>query len=157
VIFQPGGAFVIEATGLLRVPRQPNVTCPPGGSARQAVLSTPVGTITGLDASCATDPVTGTTTPTASIDGVVLLGGLLRITNIRSACSAGPGGISCSSSVGSVNGIAIGTGPVTLDIPLVGRVALNEVRSNGAGRPVRNAVRVTTPLQQIILAESYFE
>jgi M6 family metalloprotease-like protein len=156
VIFQPGGAFAIQATGLLKVPRQPNVTCPPGGSARQAVLSTPVGAVTGFNASCATDPVTGTTTPAASIDSVVLLGGALRITNIRSACTGGPGGISCSSSVGTVNGITIGSGPVTLDIPLVGRVALNEIQSNGAGRPVRNAVRVVTALQQIILAESYF-
>jgi M6 family metalloprotease-like protein len=156
VIYQPGGAFAIQATGLAQVPRQPNVTCPPGGSARQGLLSTPVGSLTAFNASCATDPVTGTTTPSASIDNAVLLGGLLRITNIRSACTAGPDGISCTSSVGTVNGIVIGTAHVTLDIPLVGRVALNEVLSNGAGRPVRNAVRVIAPLQQIILAESYF-
>lgn len=156
VIYQPGGAFAIRASGLLTVPRQPNVVCPPGGAASQALVVTPVGTITGFSASCATDPVTGTTTPAASVDSAVLLGGTIRITNIRSACTAGPGGISCKSSVGTVNGIAIGTAAVTLDI-LGAKVTLNEVRSNGPGKPVRNAVRVVTPVQQITLAVSYFK
>lgn len=157
VVFQPGGAFAIEASGLLAtIPRQPHVQCPPGGSATSATISTAVGQITGFNASCRTDPVTGTTVTTASMASANLLGGALRITDIRSSCTAGPGGISCTSSVGSVNGIPIGSAQVTLDILGVGRVALNEAQSNGPGRPVRNAVRVVTLLERITLAQSYF-
>ncbi len=157
VIYQPGGAFAIAASGVLAtIPRQPLVVCPPGGSARQGVLDTPAAGLTAFAASCHTDPVTGTTTPAASVGTVVLLGGLLRITGIESACTAGPDGISCSSSVGSVNGRPIGTAAVTLRIA-GSIVALNQTLSNGPGRPVRIAVHVVTPLEEITLAESYFD
>jgi hypothetical protein len=155
IIFQPGGAFAISAHGLLTVPRTPNVVCPPGGNVTNATVNTPLGTIYGFNASCSTNPTDGTTTPASSIQTARLFGGALVISNIQSSCSAGPAGIFCTSSVGSVNGIPIGTASVTLNI-LGTLVTINETSSNGPGRPIRNAVHIKLLGEEIILAESYF-
>jgi hypothetical protein len=67
-------------------------------------------------------------------------------------CVADAGGISRTSSVGTINGTAIGQASGSINIPLVAQVFFNETTTGPGGQLVRNAVRVQTPLgQQIIL------
>jgi hypothetical protein len=157
VIFLPGAAFAIEASGLVNVPRTPDVTCPPNESQTIARLNLGVGTINGLNASCTLDPATGTTVATSSVGDARLLGGLIRVTAIQSRCAASAAGIVRSSSVGTINGIPIGTGSGAITIGLA-TVYFNETTTNAAGEFVQNAIRIRVPPlllipgQEIILA-----
>jgi hypothetical protein len=145
VIFLPGAAFAIEATGLVDVPRTPDVRCPPNESESVARLNVGVGTINGLNASCTLDPAVGHTTATSSVSDASLLGGLITISTIESRCEASAAGIFRSSRVGTINGIPIGTGPGSIGIPGVAQVIFNETTTNADGDFVQNAVRVVKP------------
>ncbi|MEE6258830.1 choice-of-anchor P family protein [Plantactinospora sonchi] len=157
VVYLPGGAFAIQASGLLTVPRTPDVTCPPDEAQTQALLNTPVGSVSALNASCTVDPETGRTEASASIDQASLLAGLITVTNIESSCVADADGVTRSSSVGTINGIPIGLGSGSINVGLV-QVFYNESRTNAQGQLVRNAIRVVKPPtliipgQEIILA-----
>ena len=154
VIFLPGEAFAIQATGLVSIPKTPLATCPPNSALTQVGLNVPaVANLGVLNASCTLDPATGTTTATASVDSASLLGGAIRLTNISSTCVSGPGGVTRSSTVGTINGVPIGVGSGSLTIPLVATVRYNETTTVN-GKLAQNAIRVTTLLgtQEIILA-----
>lgn len=165
VTYLPAGAFGVQATGLLlRVARTPDVTCPPDETKSEAVLNLPPLLTTGvLNASCTVDPDTGTTTAHASVDGATLLGGLIKLSVVESTSVAGPNGITRSSRVvGTINGRKIGTSePVTIGIPGVAVVHLNESTTNDHGQLVQNAVRVEVlgllgaASEQVILAGTY--
>jgi hypothetical protein len=145
VIFLPGSAFAIEATGLITVPRTPNVICPPNNSQSQPQLNVGVGTINGLNASCTLDPTVGHTTATSSITDAKLLGGVITISTSESRCEASAAGIVRSSRVGTINGIPIGTGSGSIAIPGVAQVFFNETTTNASGQSVQNAIRVVKP------------
>jgi hypothetical protein len=117
VIFLPGAAFAIEASGLVNVPRTPDVTCPPNESQ---------------------------TIATSSVGDARLLAGLISITAIESRCEASAAGIVRSSRVGTINGTPIGNGPGSIGIPGVAQVFFNET-TNADGDFVQNAVRVVKP------------
>jgi trimeric autotransporter adhesin len=154
VIFLPAEAFAIQATGLVTIPKTPHATCPPDETLTQVGLNVPgVANLGVLNASCTINPATGTTTATASVDSASLLGGAITITNISSTCVSGPDGITRSSTVGTINGVPIGIGPGSINIPLVATVRFNETATVN-GKLVQNAIRVTTLLgtQEIILA-----
>ncbi|MFI9811354.1 PKD domain-containing protein [Saccharothrix variisporea] len=152
VIYVPGHGFALEATGLIPVARTPDVHCPPNDSRSQAVLDTGVGRIDGLSVSCTLDPKSGRTVVNTAITGASLLAGLVKISDVESACAAGAEGIDRSSRVGTINGIPIGTGSGVLQIPGVASVYYNETSANANGDLVQNAVRVVTPVQEIVLA-----
>jgi hypothetical protein len=162
IIFQPGEAFAVSASGLLAIPPTPLVQCPPGGSVAQVALDIlgGLGAVRGLNASCSTDPTTGTTTLASSVAGVTLLGGKLLITGIQSNCSAGPNGIAGSSSVATLNGQPIGSLSVSINIPGIAQVFVNETTKNAVGLLVQNAVRIVVGgggiQQQIILGSCSF-
>jgi hypothetical protein len=93
-----------------------------------ASISVGVGSVTALHADCTVDPNDGTTRANGSVASASLLGGLISITDIHASCVAGAGGVSGSSSVGTINGIPIGTGSGSLAIPGVATVFYNETR-----------------------------
>jgi hypothetical protein len=159
VVFQPGEAFAASASGLLSIPRTPLVQCPPGGSATQVALDilSNVVSVRGLNASCSTDPTSGTTTLSSSVASVTLLGGKLLVTGIQSECSAAPSGITGSSSVATLNGQPIGSQPVSISVAGVAQVFLNETTTNADGLLVQNAIRIVLGAgQQIILGSCSF-
>lgn len=86
-----------------------------------------------------------------------LLGGLITITAIQSWCEVSAAGITRTSSVGTINGIPIGSGSGAITIGLA-TVYFNETTTNAAGEFVQNAIRVRVPPillipgQEIILA-----
>lgn len=152
VVYIPGEAFAVHATGLLPIAKTPHATCPPNESLILSGLNTALGTIDALTASCSVDLASATIAATASVAGTNLLGGLVKVNNIESSCVAGPGGIVRTSRVGSINGMPIGLNPGVIGIPGVAQVFYNENTSSG-GVLGRNAIRIQTILgQQIILA-----
>lgn len=153
VIFRPGEAFAIQATGLVTIPKTPHATCPPDEVLTQASLNLAIAVVNALNASCTVDPDTGETVAAASIDQASLLGGAITISNIESTCVSNASGVTRTSSVGTINGTPIGIGSGSITIPLVATVFYNETTTNSAGQLVQNAIRVQTLLgQQIILA-----
>ncbi|MGI5152773.1 choice-of-anchor P family protein [Plantactinospora sp. CA-294935] len=165
VVYLPGGAFALQATGLLlTIPRTPDVTCPPNDARTSVAVNAPPLLTTGvLNASCTLDPDTGTTTARATVAGANLLGGLVNLSTIESTSVAGPAGITRTSRVvGTINGAAVGTSsPVTIGIPGVAVVYLNESTTNPNGQLVQTAVRVQVlgllglPSEEIVLSRSY--
>ncbi|GIG88214.1 vWA domain-containing protein [Plantactinospora endophytica] len=165
VVYLRGGAFALQASGLLlTVPRTPDVTCPPDDARTSVAVNAPPLLSTGvLNASCTLDPATGTTTARATVAGANLLGGLVNLSTIESTSVAGPAGITRTSRVvGTVNGAAVGTSsPVTIGIPGVAVVYLNESSTNANGQLVQTAVRVQVlgllglPSEEIVLSRSY--
>lgn len=144
VIFRAGGAFAIEAKGLITIPRTPDVTCPPDDSQTQVAVNLPPLVTTGvLNASCTMNPANGTTVAEASVDGATLLGGLIQLSVIESTCVSDSSGVTRSSNVvGTINGVPISAGPARIGIPGVAVVYLNESTTGPGGRLVQNAVRV---------------
>jgi hypothetical protein len=143
VIYLPGGAFAIRATGLITIPRTPNVVCPPNDARTQAGINLALVTTGVLNASCTLDPATGTTTAKASDVGAILLGGVIQLSVVESTCVASASGISRSSVVvGTINGVPISAGPATIGIPGVAVVHVNESTNGPNGQLVQNAVRV---------------
>ncbi len=153
VIYVPGAGFGVQANGLVTVARSPDVHCPPSDSQSIATLSVPLlGSIKGLTAACSLDPQQGRTVADTTVSDVNVLAGAVRITGIESHCTAGAEGISRTSRVGTINGIPIGTGKGSLSITGVATVHYNETTTNERGQLVQNAVRISTPLQEIIIA-----
>lgn len=152
VIYVPGAGFAVEATGLIGIPKSPDVHCPPSDSQSKATLSTPLGSLGALNVDCSLDTTQGRTVVDTSVKDANLLGGAVRIAGIESHCTASADGISRSSRVGTINGIPIGTGKGSLTIPLVATVRYNEITTNDRGQLVQNAVRITTLVQEIIIA-----
>jgi trimeric autotransporter adhesin len=154
VIFVPAEAWAISASGVVTIAKTPHAVCPPNADLTLVGVNVPgVAQVNGLNASCSIDPSTGVTHADASIDGASLLGGLITITNIESHCVAGPGGLSGSSLVGTINGNPIGGGSGQLTIPLVATVFYNETVTTPSGQLFQHAIRVRTLLgQEIILS-----
>lgn len=162
VTFLPGEAFGLSATGLVNVAKTPLSTCPPNAPDKSAaVLNTLLATANGLNSGCVEDASTGTTTAVASIDRATVLA-LVNIENIKSTCVAGAGGISRTSTVGTINGMPIGTLSGSINVGLL-QVYFNELTTEPGGKLVLNAVRVfkpatvvlgitTVPAQEVILA-----
>jgi hypothetical protein len=161
VVNGPGGAFALEATGLVKIPRTPEAVCPPGATKTQVAVNLPPLVTTGaLNASCAATG--GTTTARSSVDGATLLGGAIQLSAISSTCSGSSSGVNRSSQVvGTINGTPISAGPATIGIPGVATVHLNESTTGPGGRLVQNAVRVEVlgllgiVTQQIVLGGCY--
>ncbi len=144
-VYLPGGAFALEARGLLlNIPRTPDVRCPPNDARTVVAVNAPPLLVTGvLNAACTVVPEVGTTTATASVDGASLLGGLIQLSLIESTCQATPLGITRSSRVvGTINGQPISAGPATIGIPGVATIHLNESTTGPNGLLVQNAIRV---------------
>ncbi|GIH07676.1 hypothetical protein Rhe02_57430 [Rhizocola hellebori] len=151
VIYLPGEAFAVNATGLVTIAKTPLATCPPNKSLTLATFSAGIISVNGLTASCAVDSGTGQTTASASVDQTSVLGGAITITGIQSSCVANAGGVTRTSSVGAINGIPIGQGSGSITVPLVAQVFYNE-SSTVNGQQIRTAIRIQTLLgQQIIL------
>jgi hypothetical protein len=152
VVYLPGEAFALNATGAVTISKTPLVTCPPDQSRSIASFNALIVAANGLSASCREDTSTGQTTASASVDRVGLLGGIITIVGIQSSCVANANGITRTSSVGTINGTPIGQGSGSIAIPLVAQVFYNETTTDSNGRLVQNAIRVQTLLgQQIIL------
>ncbi|HEX6345396.1 choice-of-anchor P family protein [Umezawaea sp.] len=154
VTYLRGEAFALAATGLITVAKTPHATCPPNQDKTTATLTVlGLATVQALHADCTLDPVTGTTTANATVDGATLLGGAITISMIESHCTSGASGITGSSTVGTINGTPIGSGSGSLGIPGVAQVFYNETTTTPSGQLVQNAVRVRTLLgQEIILS-----
>ncbi|MBB5868721.1 hypothetical protein F4553_002100 [Allocatelliglobosispora scoriae] len=165
VVYRPGGAFALEAKGLLlTIARTPDVVCPPNDARTTvAVNAAPLLTTGVLNASCVLDPATGTTTARATVDGANILSGLINLTAIESTSVSSASGITRTSRVvGTINGTPIGTSaPTTIGIPGVAVVYLNESTTNSSGQLVQNAVRVEVLgllgviTETIILSDTY--
>ena len=154
VIYVPGEAWAISASGVVTIPRTPYAGCPPNSSHTTIGLNVPgVANVSALNAECTMDPATGTTVAEASVDGASLLGGLISITNIETSCRAGADGLFGSSRVGTINGRPIGTGSGSISIPLVATVYYNQTVTTPSGELSQYAIRVVTLLgQEIVLA-----
>jgi trimeric autotransporter adhesin len=154
VIFLPGEAWAISASGIVTIAKTPHAVCPPDTTHTQVGLNVPgVANVSALNASCTVNPTNGATTAKSSVDGASLLGGLISISNIESTCHAGADGITGSSRVGTINGQPIGTGSGSISIPLLATVFFNQTVTNANGQLFQYAIRVQTLLgQEIILA-----
>ncbi|GIH10512.1 hypothetical protein Rhe02_85790 [Rhizocola hellebori] len=163
VVYRTAGAFAIQATGLVTIPRTPNVTCLPNAAQTQAAVNLPPLVTTGvLNASCTVDPNNGTTVARSSVDGATLLSGAIRLSVVESTCTSSASGVARSSIVvGTINGAPINAGPATIGIPGVAVVHLNETTTGPGGQLVQNAVRVEVlgllgiVTQQVILSSCY--
>jgi hypothetical protein len=154
VIYVPGVAWSISASGVVTIARTPNAVCPPNSNLTVAGLNVPaVANVSALHASCTVDPDTGTTRAASNISTASLLGGVISISDIESTCVAGAGGITGSSRVGTINGQPIGTGSGSITIPLVATVYYNQTVTAPNGQLTQDAIRVQTLLgQEIVLA-----
>ncbi|MDT9688862.1 choice-of-anchor P family protein [Streptomyces sp. P9(2023)] len=152
VIYVPGAGFAARVTGLIGIPRTPDVHCPPSDTQSTAALSTLLGSVKGLNVDCSLDTQEGRTVVDTTVGDVNLLAGAIRITDIESHCTAGAEGISRSSRLGAINGISIGTGKGSLTIGGIATVSYNETTTDDRGRLVQNAIRITTPVQEITIA-----
>ncbi len=163
VVYRTAGAFALEKTGLLPIPRTPHVTCPPNSAQTVAAISLPPLLSTGvLNGTCTVNPADGATVARSWVDGATLLGGAIRLTAVESTCSSNAGGVTRNSIVvGTINGTPISAGPATIGIPGVAVVHLHETTTGPGGRLVQNAIRVEVlgllgiVTQQIILAGCY--
>jgi hypothetical protein len=161
VVNAPGGAFALEATGLVNIARTPHSVCPPGAVKTQVGVSLPPLLTTGvLNASCTA--AGGTTIARSSVDGATLLGGVIQLSAVESTCVGSSAGVTRSSLVvGRINGTPITAGPATIGIPGVATIHLNESTSGPGGRLGQNAIRVEVlgllgiVTQQITLSGCY--
>ena len=147
-----GEAFGLRATGPVKVPATPLVTCPPNQSKTTVSIRTPIASISGLSASCQVDPATGNTTASASAGTITALG-LIHISGIDSTCTSTIAGLSGTSHVGSINGRPIGSGHGSIGIPDVAQVFFNETVT-GNGQLTQNAIRIHTVLGEDITLAS---
>jgi hypothetical protein len=147
-------AWSISASGLITVAKTPHATCPPNTNLTTASLNVVgLASVQALHAECTLDPNTGETDASAKISSANLLGNAIRISDIETRCVATATGLTGSSRVGTLNGQPIGTQPMTINIPLVAAVHLNQTVITPDGRLAQYAVRVVTLLgQEIILS-----
>jgi hypothetical protein len=142
---ETAGAFAAKATGpLLTITPTPNASCAETSSGPLSVAQ--VGPLAGIQVNLLNAECTPTTAK-ASIASAMVLG--INIGVVTSQCIDGQG----SSNVASVNGLVIGSGPLTLNVGLA-VVKLNETTTNSGGEVVQNAVHITTLGEDIILAQS---
>ncbi|MGB3439818.1 MAG: PKD domain-containing protein [Actinophytocola sp.] len=153
VVYVTGEAWAVSANGPVTIIKTPHAVCPPDETLTQVGLNVPgVVNLGALNAACTVSPTTGVTRATSSVDGASLLGGLISISTIESACVAGPGGLTGSSLVGTINGQPIGGGTGSITIPLVATVHYNQTVTTPAGELFQYAIRVQTLLgQEIVL------
>lgn len=154
VVYLRGEAWALSANGLITVAKTPHAQCPPNEDKTVASVNVlGLASVNALHADCTLDPATGRTVASARVEGATLLGGAIQLNAIEASCVSDANGITGSSKVGTLNGQPIGTGPVTIGIPGVATVHLNETTTGPNGQLVQNAVRVQTLLgQQIILS-----
>jgi hypothetical protein len=147
-------AWSISASGLITVAKTPHATCPPNTNLTTASLNVlGLASVQALHAECTLDQDTGETDASAEISSANLLAGAIRLSDVETHCVATEAGLSGSSRVGTLNGQPIGTQPVTINIPLVAAVHLNQTATTPDGRLAQYAVRVVTLLgQEIILS-----
>lgn len=153
VIYVPGEAWAVSASGLVTIAKTPHAVCPPNATLTVVGLNVPPVVNSGaLNAACTVSPTTGVTRATASIEGASLLGGAISISTIETTCLAGPEGLTGSSRVGTINGQPIGTASGSITIPLVATVFYNQTVTTPAGELFQYAIRVRTLLgQEIVL------
>jgi len=120
-----GEAFGLQATGLIKIPATPQVSCPPDQAKSAVDLRTALVSVHGLAASCRVDPATGVTTAVASVGTITALG-VIHISGVDSTCVSSADGLSGNSRVGSINGRPIGSRSGSVGIPGVAQVFYNE-------------------------------
>ncbi|WP_424186398.1 PKD domain-containing protein [Actinokineospora sp. G85] len=145
-------AWAISASGLLTVAKTPHATCPPSSDKTTASLNVlGLASVQALHADCFLDAQTGRTDAGAEVSSASLLGGAITLSDIETSCVANETGLSSSSRVGTLNGTPIGTGPVTIGIPGVATVHLNQTVIGPNGQRAQYAARVVTLLGQEIV------
>lgn len=153
-------AYVVSADAIatfLAVPPQPASTYPPGGTFSQVGIAVgPFISSSTLTAITAGNPVTGTSSASATVEtlsanfGAAI--GALNLTGVRSSCNATPAGatgsgvISSGSAIGGIlPGVALtaNAAPNTVvTVPLLGKVTLNEQTTDANGVLTVNAVHL---------------
>ncbi|QYN25449.1 PKD domain-containing protein [Amycolatopsis sp. DSM 110486] len=147
-------AWSLSASGLINVSKTPLAGCPPNSDHTTASLNVlGLASVQALHSDCTLDAATGRTNAGALVSGASLLGGVISLKDIQTSCVADESGLHGSSRVGTLNGQPIGTGPVTIGIPGVATVHLNETVTGPNGQLAQYAVRVVTLLgQEIVLS-----
>ncbi|GHH41445.1 vWA domain-containing protein [Lentzea cavernae] len=154
VVYLRGEAWALNATGLINVAKTPHAQCPPNEDKTVAAINVlGLASVNALHADCTLDANTGRTVASARVEGASLLGGAITLNAIEATCVSDGNGVTGSSKVGTLNGQPIGTGPVTVGVPGVATVHLNETATGPNGQLIQNAVRVRTLLgQEIVLS-----
>lgn len=148
-------AYGLSVTGLLTIAPTPQSTCPPGST--ESVLAPSLGALGSIgliNASTTCTSATGTSTATAGAADVALLGTAaapaISADLISAQCSAtAPADPTGSTTVvnlrvaGVLVDVPVGsTTPITIDVPLVGTVIINEQTLSGGVLTV-NALHIT--------------
>ncbi|GAA1865959.1 NucA/NucB deoxyribonuclease domain-containing protein [Myceligenerans crystallogenes] len=152
VVFVPGAGHALSADGTIDVGRTPDVRCPPDDEQAAASLGTPVADLRALAVSCSVNTTSGRTEVHSEVGDVALLGGLVRIEDIVSTCTADAAGIVRTSAVGTINGIPIGTGTGSLSVLGLVEIHYNEQTIDPEGRLVQNAIRAVALGQEITVS-----
>jgi hypothetical protein len=134
-------AWVLEVSGGVNPGKQGKVFCPPL-SATQGLGTLNIGVVVArtLSSACQIFPAAGTTVATSRVEKLDVLSGAIKLTAVEATCTGGPGGITRTSTVGTLNGVGIGSAPSTIDLG-VAVVHLNENTVVG-GKLTRHAVRI---------------
>lgn len=162
VIARRGGAFGVEATGVVAVARTPLSECTPAGSSTESAGGL-IGPLLAeqVKTSCTIDPATGKTVARASLGSATVFG-TVRLEGISSECVADEAGARGTSGVAKVNGVAA-DGRQVMRLPGF-TVYVNQTTTSPDGRMAHSAIRIlkdATPLlglpQEVVLAGCYFE
>ncbi|GAA1306416.1 PKD domain-containing protein [Saccharothrix xinjiangensis] len=147
-------AWSLSASGLINVAKTPHATCPPSSDRTTASVNVlGLASVQALHADCHLDTATGRTDAGAEVSSASLLGGAITVSDIETSCVANEQGLSSSSRVGTLNGQPIGTAPLSIGVPGVATVHLNQTVVGPNGQRAQYAVRVVTLLgQEIILS-----
>ncbi|XVS68040.1 PKD domain-containing protein [Actinosynnema sp. CA-299493] len=147
-------AWSLSASGLINVAKTPHATCPPSSDRTTASVTVlGLASVQALHADCYLNTTTGRTDAGAEVSSASLLGGAITVSDIETNCVANEQGLSGSSRVGTLNGQPIGTAPLTIGVPGVATVHLNQTVVGPNGQLAQHAVRVVTLLgQEIVLS-----
>lgn len=139
---------ISNATGLIfNGGRTATADCPPGGSASNPGGTFGLVTVGVLTANC--------TNTSASASAASVTVGILTLGVVQSQCTVGDGGSSSVVVLSAPLGVPTGliTTPLTISLPGLVTVSLNEVTSGG-GFVTVNALRINLLGQEIIVAQS---
>ncbi|MEU4806933.1 PKD domain-containing protein [Actinosynnema sp. NPDC023587] len=147
-------AWSLSASGLINVAKTPHATCPPSSDRTTASVNVlGLASVQALHADCYLNTMSGRTDAGAEVSSASLLGGAITVSDIETNCVANEQGLSGSSRVGTLNGQPIGTTPLTIGVPGVATVHLNQTVVGPNGQLAQYAVRVVTLLgQEIVLS-----
>ncbi len=134
-------AWVLEVSGAIKGGKQAKVFCPPlSDNNGLGTLALGVVNARTLSSACRIFPAAGSTVATSAVERLDVLNGAIKLTAVEATCTGGPGGITRSSTVGTLNGTGIGSAPATIDLGAA-VVHLNENTVVG-GKLTRHAVRI---------------